>query len=127
MVRTWERKDGSGHVKQSSTGPKAGKVARVIRAVQIRREDDDTLHYGFSVPLENGREKLVLLSQGLKPSELAAGLRKFTSEIASTRDAGEKEIKAILDNVPETVLIGAVEPGWKEAHSKFGTFVTPAW
>jgi hypothetical protein len=98
-----------------------------IRAVKIRREDDDALLYCFFIPLESGTEKRVALSQALTFSELAKELRKFTADIADDRSTAAEQVEAIIKKASEEVLIGATKVGWKQPNRKSATFVTPTW
>ena len=98
-----------------------------IRALRVRREDDQSLHYAFSVFLEDGSEKRVILSQALSPKQLVKQLRSFSSDIAESPAEAERQVRAILDEAPEQIQIGVVHSGWKNEHSKKPAFVAPNW
>src|SRR4051794_6214168 len=98
-----------------------------IRALRVRRENDQSLHYAFDVLLEDGSEKRVILSQALSLKQLVRELRSFSSDIAESPSEAEQQVRAILDEAPEEIQIGVVHPGWKNALSKNPAFVAPDW
>ena len=98
-----------------------------IRALRVRREDDQSLHYAFTVFLEDGSEKRVIRSQALSLKQLVKELRSYSSDIAESASEAARQVRAILDEAPEEIQIGVVQPGWKNAHSKNPAFVAPDW
>ncbi len=89
-----------------------------IRTLKVRSEADQSLHYVFIIPLEDGSEKTLRLSQKLSIKALRRELRGYTEGMAQT----EAQVQALIDSAPPENLSRVVEPGWKD-----GAFVTPAW
>ncbi|MEA1831275.1 DUF927 domain-containing protein [Methylobacterium durans] len=84
-----------------------------VTAVKVRKENDLTLHYLFTIRLDGGRKHRVLVSQIEPLGNIAKVVGSVSEDIPRAPAEAKSRIEEILAAAPAETFIGVEQPGFK--------------